>query len=265
MPARNFTDQLGRNVSVPFPPERIISLVPSQTELLFDLGLENEIAGLTLFCIHPGDKVRSVPRVGGTKKLDLQKIIDLKPDLIIGNKEENERDQVEELMKSFPVWMSDISNLDDALRMIGLVGRITDREDRADAIVRQIERSFKELLPEEPGNCKTAYFIWKEPYMLAGSSTFIDDMLKRGGFENVVKTGRYPGLNIPALQEMQPELIFLSSEPYPFKAKHIPEIKKIWPDADVAIVDGEMFSWYGSRLLQTPSYLRSLRSGLKEE
>lgn len=265
MPDRSFTDQLGRNVSVPFPPERIISLVPSQTELLFELGLEKEIAGLTLFCIHPREKVRSVPRIGGTKKLDLQKIIGLKPDLIIGNKEENDRTQVEELMKRFPVWMSDINNLEDALDMIGLIGRLTDRERRAGAIARQIGKSFEELLPEEPETRKTAYFIWKEPYMLAGSNTFIDDMLKRGGFENIVRADRYPVLTVPGLEEMQPELVFLSSEPYPFKEKHIPEIKKIWPGADVVIVDGEMFSWYGSRLLQTPSYLSSLRGRLKEE
>lgn len=263
MAEREFTDQLGRVVSIPFPPKRIISLVPSQTELLFDLGLENELAGLTLFCIHPADKVKSVPRVGGTKKLDLQKIKDLNPDLIIGNKEENDQRQIEELMEQCPVWMSDINNLDDALAMIDLIGEITDREDRANAIISEIKEAFNGLLIEN--SVKTAYFIWKDPYMLAGHRTFIDDMLERGSFENIVHTDRYPIIDRSELMVMQPEIVFLSSEPYPFKTKHVPEIKQIWPDAKVIIVDGEIFSWYGSRLLQTPSYLQSLKTRLLEE
>lgn len=113
MSTRQFTDQMGRVVSINYPPRRILSLVPSQTELLFDLGLDREIVGITKFCIHPEDKFRTTAKVGGTKKLNLKKIRELKPDLIIGNKEENERDQIEELIGEFPVWMSDINVLKD--------------------------------------------------------------------------------------------------------------------------------------------------------
>src|SRR4051812_11307667 len=119
-----FTDQMGNAVELEGPPSRIVSLVPSQTELLFYLGLDKEVAGITKFCIHPAEMFHSKPRVGGTKKYDFEKIRQLAPDLIIGNKEENEQKQVEELQKLYPVWMSDIRNLADALQMIRSVGEL---------------------------------------------------------------------------------------------------------------------------------------------
>lgn len=262
MQNRTFTDQLGHVISVPYPPQRIISLVPSQTELLFDLGLDKKVIGITKFCVHPHDKFISTTRIGGTKKLDLEKIRNLRPDLIIGNKEENEQSQIEELMKDFPVWMSDINDLESAIQMIGLVGHLTEKADRADGIVAQISKSFNDIYLKG-ASLKVAYFIWKDPYMLAGKNTFIDDMLSRAGFVNVINFDRYPERNAQQILESNPDVIFLSSEPYPFKESHIPEIKMLFPDVRVLIVDGELFSWYGSRLLQTPGYLRSLADQLK--
>lgn len=257
MQKRTFTDQMGRLISVSYPPQRIISLVPSQTELLFDLGLDMEIIGITKFCIHPREKFKRSTKIGGTKMLDLTKIRELKPDLIIGNKEENDRTQIEELMKEFPVWMSDIQVLPEAVDMIRQIGELTGRSEKADVIAEDINEQFLKLKKiHKP--VRTAYFIWKNPYMLAGKQTFIDDILLRGGFENVISVDRYPEISIDQLKNLKPESIFLSSEPYPFKDEHVKEIQNICPDARVSIVDGEMFSWYGSRLLLSPAYLRSL-------
>ncbi len=263
MQNRTFTDQLGRVISVPYPPLRIISLVPSQTELLFDLGLDREVAGITKFCVHPRERFNSTLKIGGTKKLDLDKIRDIKPDLIIGNKEENDKSQIETLMMEFPVWMSDISGLDDAMQMISLIGSLIDREDKAEEMVCRIRQRFDDLKLNDQLKLKALYFIWKDPYMLAGNKTFINEMLIRGGYINATKSDRYPVMNIDELRESNPDVIFLSSEPYPFKQVHVIEMKKLFPHAKVIIVDGELFSWYGSRLLQTPGYLQMLSDKLR--
>jgi ABC-type Fe3+-hydroxamate transport system substrate-binding protein len=248
---------MGRLISVSYPPRKIISLVPSQTELLFDLGLEQEIIGITKFCIHPRKSFKSSSKIGGTKMLDLQKIRALKPDLIIGNKEENDRKQVEDLMDDFPVWMSDIETLPDALKMILEIGELTNRLDKATQIAIKIDEQFSNLNRRDKPE-RVAYFIWKDPFMVAGKKTFIDDILSRCGFENIINQNRYPEISINQLIELNPECIFLSSEPYPFKDEHVKNFERICPDARVYIVDGEMFSWYGSRLLLSASYLASM-------
>jgi ABC-type Fe3+-hydroxamate transport system substrate-binding protein len=253
-----FTDQMGRSISLDFPPKRIISLVPSQTELLFDLGLDAEIVGITKFCIHPNEKFKSKTKVGGTKKLDLAKIRSLNPDLIIGNKEENDRAQMEELMLEFPVWMSDILILEDAVEMIEQIGEISGKAENALRIASNIKKSFEEIAHQVVSRKKVAYFIWKDPYMLAGKDTFIDDVLAKAGFDNVVSLSRYPAISLVDLKALKPDLIFLSSEPYPFKNEHVLEMESNFPDSSVLIVDGELFSWYGSRLQFTPDYLVQL-------
>ncbi|NEU08366.1 ABC transporter substrate-binding protein [Flavihumibacter sp. R14] len=259
MQNRTFTDQMGRQVNLSYPPERIISLVPSQTELLFDLGLQDKIVGLTKFCIHPGEQVRLKTKVGGTKKLDLELIRSLKPDLIIGNKEENEQEQLEILMAEFPVWMSDIKDLDDSLDMIADVGAITGQPEKAAGMARRIGEEFSLLSQQNRDTARrVAYFIWKNPYMAAGTDTFINNILNKAGWENAFTASRYPELEAAEIAAANPDIIFLSSEPYPFKEKHIAEFKAICPDASIRIVDGEMFSWYGSRLLHAPAYLQTL-------
>jgi ABC-type Fe3+-hydroxamate transport system substrate-binding protein len=253
-----FTDQMGRSIYLDFPPKRIISLVPSQSELLFDLGLDEEIVGITKFCIHPKDKFKSKVKIGGTKKLNMELIRTLKPDLIIGNKEENEQRQVEELMLEFPVWMSDITLLEDAFEMIKQIGLLTGTSEKAIQISEHIEKKFLDLTENNFLKKKVAYFIWKDPYMLAAKNTFIDQILARAGFDNVCLLNRYPMVDLLDLKALKPDLIFLSSEPYPFKDEHVLEIKNIFPESSVLIVDGELFSWYGSRLQHTPDYLQKL-------
>lgn len=259
------TDQLNRTLDIAQPPRRIISLVPSQTELLYDLGLRDEVVGITKFCLHPEEWFRTKPRVGGTKKYDFEKIKALAPDLIIGNKEENEQQQIEMLMKSYPVWMSDIYTLANARDMVLKLGDLVGRQVEAGAMQLKIEKAFnglKEFRLQNPFPGKrVAYFIWRQPYMVAGDHTFIDHLLMHCGFTNVFSGGpfkRYPEITAELLKAADPEVILLSSEPYPFKEKHVAEFQSICKNAKVITVDGEFFSWYGSHLLHAPSYFKKL-------
>jgi ABC-type Fe3+-hydroxamate transport system substrate-binding protein len=252
-----FHDQLNREVYLTAIPKRIISVVPSQTELLLYLGLGDELVGITKFCIHPKQKVKTITKVGGTKQLNIPLIKSLQPDLIIANKEENERSQVEELMDICPVWISDIYDLDGALKMIEGVGLIVDRQREAEILCSEISRGFKTLLLAGL-NLRVAYLIWRKPYMVAAKQTYIDSLLQKCGLINAFETSRYPEVPADELVKVNPDVVFLSSEPYPFAQKHIVEFKQLLPKAKIILVDGELFSWYGSRLLQVPEYLKSL-------
>ena len=240
---------------------RIISLVPSQTELLSSLGLDKEVVGITKFCVHPEAWFRSKKRIGGTKQLHFEAIVALNPDLIIGNKEENNREDILKLSEKYPVWMSDVQNLDDAEQMIQSIGKITNREEKASEINQDIKTGFQQL-PRLKYPLRTLYLIWKNPYMAAGTNTFINDILMRCGFINVVQESRYPELSMPKIKSLNPELILLSSEPFPFKGKHSEEVKRRFPQSSILEVDGEMFSWYGSRLQLAHQYLKDLCAGL---
>ncbi|SFQ48230.1 helical backbone metal receptor [Hymenobacter arizonensis] len=253
------TDQMGRRVAVPFPPQRIVSLVPSQTELLFDLGLGEKVVGLTKFCIHPADARTKATVVGGTKNFDFEKIAALKPDLILGNKEENYQIGIEQLAADYPVWLSDISTLPESLDMIRRVGFIAGAKDKAAALADEIDASFSQLAFPAAA-VSVAYFIWKKPYMVAATGTFIDDLLHRSGFTNAFAgLARYPEVSAEQLAAAAPQRIFLSSEPYPFGEKHLAEFQQLCPSAQVEIVDGELFSWYGSRLRESAAYFIQLR------
>jgi ABC-type Fe3+-hydroxamate transport system substrate-binding protein len=260
---QTYIDQMGYAICLPTPPTRIISLVPSQTELLVDLGLEETIVGITRYCIHPKEKVKRFKAnnliVGGTKKLNIALIRKLKPDLIIGNKEENEQSQMVELKKEFPVWMSDIQTLEEAYQMIEHVGALVSKKEKALELVRHIKKEFEKLIPIK--ETKTAlYLIWRKPFIGVGKDTFIHHLMETCGFRNVLATHRYPELNIEIIALLHPHYIFLSSEPYPFKEKHIQELQTICPHSKIRLVDGEQFSWYGSRLLYFTRYFQSLQS-----
>jgi ABC-type Fe3+-hydroxamate transport system substrate-binding protein len=278
-----YIDQTGREVLLKAPPRRIVSLVPSQTELLFDLGLENEVIAVTKFCIHPAN---DKPRIGGTKRLHIEAIKALHPDLIIANKEENEREQVESLMQDFPVWVTDVHDLESALEMIGQVSKITDRAEKGSQLCTEIKKAFADFdqlkskdlhsskglhsskdlnlskglhLSKEtklpPLKLKVAYFIWKDPWMVAGGDTFISAMLEQCGLENVFKNShRYPEISLEELINTDCQLVLLSSEPFPFKSTHFSFFKNL----PVQLVDGEMFSWYGSRILRAAAYFREI-------
>ncbi len=254
-----YTDQTGRIVEIPPAPRRIISLVPSQTELLASLGLEEEVVGITKFCTHPAAWFHAKTRIGGTKTLRLDLIRQLKPDLIIANKEENKIDQIEMLEADFPVWASDVNKLSDALEMIRLLGEITNRREKADEIAGKIGQSF-EGLPALQKGASAVYLIWQQPWMAAGHSTFINDMLERLGFINLAATlgQRYPTIPQNVLATWSPDYIFLSSEPFPFGQKHLELLQEKFPESNIQLVDGTLFSWYGSRLLKSAAYFQSL-------
>ncbi len=260
--AKYFTDQMNNTIRLEEFPSRIVSLVPSQTELLCDLGLDEKVVGITKFCIHPERWFNNKTRVGGTKQLNIDAIRSLKPDLIIGNKEENTKEDIELLKEIAPVWMSDISTLDESYEMIEQLGDITNSIIVANQIVADIKREFSKIIL--PISIKSVlYFIWKKPYYVAGKATFIDAIIQEIGFDNFCVENRYPELEDDVVN--QPDLIFLSSEPYPFKEEDVLEMKKKYPTSKVLIVDGEMFSWYGSRLKYAPKYLNELIQQLANE
>lgn len=239
-------------------PRRIVSLVPSQTELLYDLGQEAEVVGITKFCIHPDTWFRSKARIGGTKNVHFEKVQALAPDLIIANKEENVKEQVEALTAIAPVWMSDIHTLEDSAAMIAAIGELTGKPETAAIINQKIQDGFA-LIRKPATRTSVLYLIWREPWMSVGHDTFIHDILVRLGLHNAWGDApRYPEISLRDMQERNPQYIFLSSEPYPFKEKHIAELQAVVPDARILLVDGEMFSWYGSRLQWAGPYLQQL-------
>tara|TARA_B100000809_G_scaffold56168_2_gene52146 strand:- start:287 stop:1069 length:783 start_codon:yes stop_codon:yes gene_type:complete len=254
-----FTDQIGHTFELDGFPNRIISVVPSQTELLYDLGLEDRVLGITKFCIHPKEWLISKKRVGGTKNISLDKVAALNPDLIIANKEENTQAEIEALQKLYPVYTSDISNLAESIKMITDIGIITNTENEALRITVKIQLEFKKLSKLKNELKRALYLIWKKPYMTINQNRFINNMMIRCGFVNVIKKGvNYPELSEKEIKDLNPEIILLSSEPFPFTEEHITELQSICPDAKVILVDGEYFSWYGSRLSEAPNYFMSL-------
>lgn len=242
---------------------RIISVVPSITEALFDFGLtDHEVVGRTKFCIHPHDKVKNVPRIGGTKNLNIEKIKELQPDLIIANKEENTKEQIEELQKDFKVWVTQISTIEDNYYLNKQLGLLLDKVDLAQRFNLSIYELFQRYKIEK--KLKVAYLIWKNPYMSIGRDTFIHHILENMGFESITKTQtRYPEVDFEDLS--QADLVFLSSEPYPFKEQDINDLKKhLTKEMPILLVEGEAFSWYGTHLAKCHAYFQILKTQLIE-
>lgn len=242
---------------LPAPPTRIVSLVPSITELLYDLSLEAETVGITKFCIHPDVWFRSKRRVGGTKNVHLDTVRALQPDIILANKEENVREQVDALAVDFPVWLTDVQNMEQALQMIASVGRLTHRE----SLAMQWMQRIREEMPVVTATLMPAvYLIWKEPFMVAGGDTFIQGMMKAAGFENVFSHSlRYPEVTVEDIRNSGAKYLLLSSEPYPFSEKHLEEFRETFPGQVPVLADGTYFSWYGSRMADAFKYFRALR------
>lgn len=259
MTTKKYIDMMGRTVELNSAVCRIVSLVPSQTELLVDLGLKEKLVGITKFCIHPKELRSEITSIGGPKKLNIKKILAQNPDLVIANKEENLQAEIEELAKHVPVWISDVYTLEDSLEMIRLIGEITQTLNVANEMCRGIQDAFDKLNTKKFINNKVVYLIWKDPFMAVGPNTFIDDMLMKIGLFNNVKTERYPELKT---QELNPDYVFLSSEPYPFSEKHFDEVQQFFPHSKLILVDGEFFTWYGSRMLKAPAYFMNLMDEL---
>ncbi|MCR6638192.1 MAG: helical backbone metal receptor [Sporocytophaga sp.] len=250
------TDMLGRKMVLIKPVKRIVSLVPSVTEFLFDIGLENEVVGVTKFCKYPAtvsDKVK----VGGTKNLNLDTINSLSPDLIIANKEENEKTAIDELQKKYPVWVGEVKTVDDAFAMMNSLGVLTGKEEEASNLTREIKNSLDAY--RSSTNLRACYLIWKKPFMTVGEDTYIHAMMEKAGFINVFKDrNRYPMTDLDEIKALEPDIILLSSEPYFFKEKDKEELEQLCPTQSVKLVNGEIFSWYGSRMRLASDYFKSL-------
>ncbi len=254
-----FKDQLNNSITITKLPQRIISIVPSQSEFLWHIGVRNELVGITKFCIHPKQMFTNIEHVGGTKKLNLTKIRALKPNLIIANKEENNKEEIELLQKEFNVWISDIYNFKDAFKMMNLLSVILKKESETKLLISEIKKLIK-LIKNNFNKQTVAYFIWNKPYMLAANNTYINFILNYLGLKNVVQSiNRYPEVTIEALKKLNPQICFLSSEPFPFKQKHILELQKHLPNSKIIIVDGEVFSWYGNRMMELAGYIKTLQ------
>lgn len=259
-----YTDQLGRTVMQLHAPQRIISLVPSLTELLFTLQLEKEVTGITRFCVHPAHWRGEKNNIGGTKQVHIDKVKALQPHLIIASKEENVKEQVEALAAFAPVWVSDINNLQQALQAITALGEMCNRHTIAQSLTTAIATTFMQLPAAQP--VAAAYLIWQEPYMTIGGDTFISNMMQYCGLQNVfAHTTRYPAVTIDELRQSPARVILLSSEPYPFQEKHRLALQQQLPGKLVRLVNGEMFSWYGSRLLLSAPYFIEFAQALQRD
>lgn len=262
----NHKDQIGRIITFRDTPKRIISLVPSQTELLYDLGLEESIVGLTKFCVHPIHLKSLKTIVGGTKQINIDKLKALNPDIILCNKEENTKAIVEACELICATHVSDVYTITDCLELINQYGDIFNKTQEASSIARKLKtnlKDFQDYITDKPV-LNVAYFIWRNPWMVAANNTFINYMLELNKFENIYKNkARYPEVSIDELEQYESlDLVLLSSEPYPFTAKHIQEITLKSSSVKSILVDGEYFSWYGSRLIQAFAYFKTLRSNL---
>ncbi len=246
-----FLDHLGGKVHLPEVPKRIVSLVPSQTELLFDLGLDAEIVGITKFCVFPEDLVRSKTKVGGTKNVHLERVHELQPDLIIANQEENTKEVVEALKKHFPVFVSRVSTVNESLKLIVDLGAILNRKEEALDIRNKIKGKLDNAKKLE--GLRAMYLIWKNPWMSVGGDTFVSSMMSSAGMVNVLADRkRYPSLTLEEMAALKPDLLLLSTEPYPFAEKDLKELEAVFPGWRIKIIAGELFSWYGSRMLNIP-------------
>jgi ABC-type Fe3+-hydroxamate transport system substrate-binding protein len=253
---------------------RIVSLVPSLTELIIDLGLADALVGRTGFCVHPRAIVRRIPKVGGTKGFDLDKVRALSPTHVIVNIDENRREEVDALREALqdPVPHLIVTHPlgpRDNLDLYRLFGGIFGREAEATALCAGFEREWAALaelagsLPRQ----KVLYLIWQKPWMTVSRDTYISRMLAAAGWETVCNAvpaesaQRYPEVD-PAKVAGDIDLLLLSSEPFPFRQKHLDELasEPALAGTQIALIDGEMVSWYGSRAVHGLAYLRKLRA-----
>ena len=242
-------------------PRRIVSLVPSLTELVWALGRADSLAGRTRFCTEPAGAVERVPAVGGTKTPDLDAIAALAPDLVIANREENRREDVEALRAAgFEVLLTDPNGVDEALDMIAALGRLLDREAEAARLVAETRAAMAESDPA--GGARPAVFapVWNNPLMGLGDATYGASVLAAAGAANALAgRARYPELTMDEAAALRPDAILLPDEPYRFGERHVPAFAAIAP---TAVIDGKLLWWYGPRMAGAIRELRAVVRGL---
>lgn len=240
---------------------RIVSLVPSITELLCALGLADQVVGRTTFCIHPRETVAPIARVGGTKKVRIERLRALRPTHVVVNVDENDRRQVEEIATFVPhVIVTHPIGPRDNLALYRLLGHVFDARDRAETLCREFEAAFDRLCRAAAGfePLEVLYLIWREPWMTISRETYIAQVLALAKWRSAdLGQGRYPEVRLDPACAAGIDLVLLSSEPYPFKARHVEEVRaRLGPGPAVELVDAEMVSWYGSRAIRGLDYLR---------
>jgi ABC-type hemin transport system substrate-binding protein len=246
-------------------PERIVSLVPSLTEALFAFGVGTRVVGRTRYCTQPPRAVGRIAKIGGTKKVDAERVLSLEPDLVVAVKEENTREDIEGLKEAgVPVFVGAPETVEDALEMLReLAGRVGAAEDEAEVVLGAVERVYRRLCLE-PGRARRVFVpIWREPYMSVGSDTYVHDILETCGGENVCgRFTRYPSLSLEEVEALEPEVVLLPDEPYPFSAEDLAEFYALDVPAAredrIHLVDGKLLTWYGPRMASSLVQLSAL-------
>ncbi|MBS18375.1 MAG: cobalamin-binding protein [Crocinitomicaceae bacterium] len=247
---------------------RVVSLVPSWTEFLHDL--QAEVVGQTKFCVRPDTAYRSLPRVGGTKTVYVDRVVELQPDLVVANKEENAREDLERLAALLPpscdILVTDVRTVDAAFDAMSDLGARLERVAQAESWVARIRDAWGD---PKPVVGSAAYAVWAKPWMAAGPDTFIHDVMRHWGIHNAVadlpskklaQAGRYPNLGDDEAAGVQHAgRWLLPSEPFPFAAKHLEALENAQPGRQFMLVDGEAFSWYGTRMWHAAAHFEEVR------
>jgi ABC-type Fe3+-hydroxamate transport system substrate-binding protein len=246
------------------PPKRVVSLCPSVTETIVAIGGLKGLAGVTRYCTRPSGMLWGLPRVGGTKSPDIARILDLKPDLVFANAEENRREDVEALREAgieVDVTLpKTVAEVPDAIRHWG---RLLDTSDQAEVLAARIEMEVKALASEPPkGTFRYAYWIWKDPWMTISDDTYVADLIRLAGGENVYgkEAVRYPTTHPTEALAREPELHVFPSEPFPFaQEKHGALVEKLFGShARRVFVEGDNYCWHGVRTLEGLRAVRNL-------
>lgn len=236
---------------------QVVSLVPSLTELVCVLAGREMLAGRTRFCTEPADEIEAVPIIGGTKNPHIDRIIALAPDLVLANKEENRREDIEALeANGLDVLLTDPNTLAEAMEMIAEFGRQLSLGEQAAALNAEIAAVLAE---PKPAPVRVFAAVWWNPLMGLGSASYGHDLLEQCGAVNVLAgQQRYPQVTLEEVAALKPDLVLLPDEPFPFKQEHVAEFARIAP---ARVIDGKLLWWYGPRI---PLAIRSLRAVLAE-
>jgi len=264
-------DASGVAVELPRPPRRIVSLIPSTTEILCRLGLGDALVGITVYCVEPRDVVRGKTRIGGEKNPDLEKIRALAPDLVVANIEENRREDIDRLRAwSIPVWVTYPRTVAEGIQLVGELGELTDAEARARELVRDLESLYARAERAGAHRPPVAVFypIWRGPYMTINGDTYIHDMLRVCGARNIFadRPERYPTVTLDEMAARRPAVILLPDEPFRFRRAHLADFEVYTEvpavrDGRIHLVDGKPFSWHGPRIAEALRTLPGLIEG----
>ncbi|HEY8491449.1 MAG TPA: cobalamin-binding protein [Dehalococcoidia bacterium] len=258
MKAVRVVDAVGREVLIPYPPRRIVSLVPSLTEALFAFGAGEQVVGVTRFCTEPPEGVAAKAKVGGTKKVQYQAVRDLEPDLVIASAEENRKEDVAPLIiDRIPIFVTLPTTVEEAVQQLRVLARIVGREEEARPVLEDAEAAVAELRAARTARPPVSVFcpVWRRPYVHAGPGTYLHDVLELCGGTNLFadRPGRYFNVTLEEMADRNPDVILLPDEPFPYGEQHLPEFQAFTQvtavrEGRVHLIDGKLVTWYGPRM-----------------